>query len=235
MRPVSRARSRSGRWVPAALLALAFIPVVIGSIRVVQLLGGPAGIEPDARFDAAPTAVVVHLVASIGYAVLGAFQFSPRVRRRGWHRRAGRVLVPLGLVVAGSALWLTLLYDRKDGTGTLLYSVRLLVGAGMAACVVLGVAAIRRRDIGSHRAWMTRAYALALGAGTQAFTIGFGEALFGTGVLRTDLMMSAGWGLNLAVAELLTRRSPRTKLPRQRQHAGTQPGTRHRTVVGEAR
>jgi uncharacterized membrane protein len=220
--------------VPGALLALAFIPVVIGSIRVVQLLGGPAGIEPDARFDAAPTAVVVHLVASIGYAVLGALQFSPRLRRRGWHRRAGRVLVPLGLVVAGSGLWLTLLYDRKDGTGTLLYSVRLLVGASMAACVVLGVTAIRRRDIRLHRAWMTRAYALALGAGTQAFTVGFGEALFGTGVLRTDLMMSAGWGLNLAVAELLIRRSPRTQLPRQRQHASTQPGTRHRTVVGEA-
>jgi uncharacterized membrane protein len=221
--------------VPAGLLALAFIPVVIGSIRVVQLLGGPAGIEPDARFDAAPTAVVVHLVASIGYAVLGALQFSPRLRRRGWHRRAGRVLVPLGLVVAGSGLWLTLLYDRKDGTGTLLYSVRLLVGASMAACVVLGVTAIRRRDIRLHRAWMTRAYALALGAGTQAFTVGFGEALFGTGVLRTDLMMSAGWGLNLAVAELLIRRSPRTQLPRQRQHASTQPGTRHRTVVGEDR
>ena len=220
--------------MPAGLLALAFIPVVIGSIRVVQLLGGPAGMEPDARFEAAPTAVVVHLVASIGYAVLGAFQFSPRLRRRGWHRRAGRVLVPLGLVVAGSGLWLTLLYDRKDGTGTLLYSVRLLVGASMAACVVLGVTAIRRRDIRLHRAWMTRAYALALGAGTQAFTVGFGEALFGTGVLRTDLMMSAGWGLNLAVAELLIRRSPRTQLPRQRQHASTQPGTRHRTVVGEA-
>lgn len=219
------ARSRSGRWVPAALLALACIPVVIGSIRVVQLLGGPAGIEPDARFDAAPAAVVVHVAASIGFVVLGAFQFSSRTRRRhpAWHRRAGRVLVPLGLVVAGSALWLTLLYDRKDGTGTLLHSVRLLVGAGMAACLVLGFAAVRRRDLGSHRAWMTRAYALALGAGTQPLTVGFGEALFGTGVVRSDLMMSAGWGLNLAVAELLIRRSPRTQLPRQRQHASHRP------------
>ena len=216
MRPVSRARSRSGRWVPAGLLALAFIPVVIGSIRVVQLLGGPAGIEPDARFDAAPTAVVVHLVASIGYAVLGAFQFSPRLRRRGWHRRAGLVLVPLGLVVAGSALWLTLLYDRKEGTGTLLHSARLLVGAGMAACVVLGVTAIRRRDIAAHAAWMTRAYALALGAGTQPFTVGFGEAAFGPGVLRTELMLTAGWGLNLAVAELLIRRAPHAPVPSPR-------------------
>ncbi len=235
---MASARSRSGRWVPAALLALAFIPVVIGSIRVVQLLGGPEGIEPDARFDAAPAAVVVHVVASIAFAVLGALQFSARTRRRhpAWHREAGRVLVPLALIVAGSALWLTLLYDRKAGTGTLLYSVRLLVAAGMAACIVRGFAAIRRRDISSHRAWMTRAYALALGAGTQPLTVGFGEAIFGTGVVRTDLMLSAGWGLNLAVAEVLIRRSPRTHLPRQRQPvaARAQASTRRSPVVGEA-
>jgi uncharacterized membrane protein len=232
---VASARSGSGRWVPAALLALAFIPVVIGSIRVVQLLGGPEGIEPDSRFDAAPAPVVVHLAASILYVVLGAFQFSATTRRRhpAWHRRAGRVLVPLGLVVAGSALWLTLLLDRKAGTGDVLYGVRLLVGAGMGASVVLGFAAIRRRDLGAHRAWMMRAYALALGAGTQAFTVGFGEAVFGAGVVRTDLMMSAGWGLNLAVAELLVRRSPRAHVPRQRGHAagrGAAP-TERRTVV----
>jgi uncharacterized membrane protein len=197
--------------VPAALLALALIPVVISGIRVLQLLGGPAGIEPDSRFDAAPAAVVVHLVASVLFVVLGAFQFSARTRRQhpSWHQRAGRLLVPLGLVVAASALWLTLLYDRKEGTGTLLYGVRLLVGAGMGTCVLLGFAAIRRRDIPSHRAWMTRAYALALGAGTQAFTVGLGEALFGSGVVRTDLMMSAGWALNLAVAELIISRGRR--------------------------
>lgn len=212
------ARSRSGRWVPAALLALALVPVVAGSLRVVQLLGGPERIEPDPRFDAAPAAVVVHVVASIGFAVLGAFQFSARTRRQHpqRHRRAGRVLVLLGLVVAASALWLTLLYDRKEGTGTLLYGVRLVVGAGMGACVLLGFAAVRRRDLAAHRAWMVRAYALALGAGTQALTVGVGEALLGTGVVRGDLMMSAGWGLNLAVAEVLVRRSRRAVVPRQR-------------------
>jgi uncharacterized membrane protein len=218
---VASATNRSGRWVPAALLALAAIPVVIGSIRVVQLLGGPAGIEPDARFDAAPAGVVVHVVASILYAVLGALQFSSRTRRRhpAWHRRAGRALIALGLVVAGSALWLTLLYDRKEGTGTLLYSVRLLVGAGMGACVLLGWAAMRRRDLAAHAAWMTRAYALALGAGTQPFTVGFGQAVFGSGVVQTDVMLAAGWGLNLTAAELIIRRSPHAQVPHQRRPA----------------
>jgi hypothetical protein len=100
---------------------------------------------------------------------------------------------------------MTLAYPQKEGTGDILWVTRLLVGAGMGAAVTLGLAAIRRRDIVRHRAWMTRAYALALGAGTQAFTVGFGEALFGSGVVRTDLMMAAAWVINLTVAEGIIR------------------------------
>ncbi len=63
---------------------------------------------------------------------------------------------------------------------------------------------------------MTRAYALALGAGTQAFTVGFGEAVFGTGVVRTDLMMAAGWAINVAVAEGVIRRPAGRRAARAR-------------------
>jgi uncharacterized membrane protein len=187
-------------------VVIAFIPIVAGAFRVAQLLAGAGGMEPDARFDAAPVVVVVHISASIIYVLLGGLQFSGRLRRQhAWHRRAGRGLVPLGLVIAFSALWLTLLYERKEGTGGLLYGVRLIVASYMAAAIVLGLTAVLRRDITAHRKWMIRAYALALGAGTQAFTVGFGEAMFGSGVGRTDLMMSAGWALNLAVAEVILR------------------------------
>ena len=67
------------------------------------------------------------------------------------------MLVALGLAVALSALWMTLVFPRKEGTGELLYLFRLLFASGMAASLILGVAAIRRRDIDRHRAWMTRA------------------------------------------------------------------------------
>ena len=53
---------------------------------------------------------------------------------------------------------------------------------------------------------MMRAYALALGVGTQAFTLGFGEPVFGTGELSTALLMGAGWGINAAVAEWVIRK-----------------------------
>jgi hypothetical protein len=53
---------------------------------------------------------------------------------------------------------------------------------------------------------MTRAYALGLGAGTQVLTVGLGQPVFGVGVVRTDLMLGAGWVVNLAVAEWFLRR-----------------------------
>lgn len=189
--------------VATAIVGLSAIPLIAGALRVIELAGGPELIPTDTRFAASPWPVVAHVVGAAVYLIAGAFQFVPALRRRGWHRRAGRVLVVAGLAVALSALWMTLLFARKDGTGELLYLERLLFGTGLLACLALGVAAIRRRDVAHHRAWMIRAYALALGAGTQAFTQGFGEAAFGSGVWRTDLYLGAGWLINLAVAEWL--------------------------------
>lgn len=207
-----------GGWVVPSLLALALVPVLGGTGRLVEVLGGPDVLPADPRFAASPIPLVAHIVAAVVYAVLGAFQFSARLRSRhpGWHRRAGRLLVALGLVVAVSGLWATLAYPQKEGTGSLLWGTRLLVASGMGACVVLGLVAVRRRDIDRHRAWMTRAYALALGAGTQAFTVGFGEALVGAGVVRTDLMMAGAWALNLAIAEAVIRRPAHRRVERAR-------------------
>jgi Predicted membrane protein (DUF2306) len=105
-----------------------------------------------------------------------------------------------------------LFYRRQPGTGLLGYVFRIAFGSGMAVSIVLGFTAIRSGDVSRHRAWMTRAYALALGAGTQVFTQGIGEVLFGTSELTTDLCLSAGWLINLAVAEYVIRRSARRRV-----------------------
>jgi uncharacterized membrane protein len=214
----SRAGSVGSSWrVPAALLVLSAIPVVAGSLRLLEIAGGPQLLPANPRIDAVPAPVVVHIVAAAVFAILGVFQFSARLRRRrpSWHRRSGRVLVGAGLAVAGSGLWMTLFYTGAPG-GQLLWAVRLLVGSAMAAFIVLGFTAIRRRDLAAHRAWMIRAYALAVGAGTQAFTQGVGEALFGTGELSTALSMSAGWVINVAVAEWVIRRPRARRVDRAR-------------------
>lgn len=207
-----RTGSAGSSWrVPAALLVLSAIPVAAGSLRLLEIAGGPQVLPANPRIDAVPAPVVVHIVAAAVFAILGVFQFSARLRRRrpNWHRRSGRMLVGAGLAVAASGLWMTLFYTGALG-GQLLWAVRLLVGSAMAAFIVLGFTAIRRRDIAAHRAWMIRAYALAVGAGTQTVTQGVGEALFGTGELSTALSMSAGWGINVAVAEWVIRR-PRAR------------------------
>ena len=209
--PTAGRTSRRSWPVPVSLVALSMIPVVAGTLRILQLAGGPELMPADDRFDRLPLAIVVHIVGAVGYILVGVLQFVPRFRRRhwAWHRRAGRVLAVAGLMVAGSALWLTLFYEPKPGTGDLLYLFRLVFASAMAASLVLGFAAIRRRDIAAHRAWMIRAYAIGLAAGTQAFTEGFGGALFGIGEMRGDLFKGAGWVINLAVAEWAIRKPPR--------------------------
>lgn len=196
--------------MPFALVALVLVPALAGSLRLVELAGGPLLLAANASMTASPLPVVVHILSAVAYAVLGAFQFSTALRRRrpAWHRSAGRALVVLGLAVAFSALWMTLFYPRQPGTGVLAYLFRLAFGSGMAASILLGFHAIRRGDVPRHRAWMTRAYALALGAGTQVVTKGVGPALFGTTTLVMDLSLGAGWFINLAVAEHLVRRRP---------------------------
>jgi len=210
-------------WVPFALVALVLIPAIAGSLRLVGLSGGPQLIPADPRMSASPAPVAVHILSAVPYAVLGAFQFSGRLRRRWprWHRIAGRALLVLGLAVALSGLWMTLFYPGKPGSGPLAYVFRLAFASGMATSILLGFTAIRRHDVPRHRAWMTRAYALALGAGTQAFTQGIGEAVFGTGTLTNDLGLGAGWIINLAIAEYVIRR-----------HAGRRT-VRSRTVPAE--
>jgi len=211
-------RDRPRSWpVPAALIALSAIPLTAGVFRLIQLSGGPELIPADDRFAGFPAALVVHIVGAAILALVGAFQFVPRFRRRhrAWHRRAGRVVAVAGLLVAGSALWLTVFYPPQPGTGDLLHVLRLVFASATAAFLILGFAAIRRRDVNAHRAWMTRAYALALGAGTQVFTEGIGGALFGTGELRGDLAKGAGWVINLAVAEWIIRRPARRRCRRR--------------------
>ena len=203
------AGKRSGWPVPLALVLLSLIPVISGALRLVEIVGGLQLMPTNPRIDASPAPLVVHVVGAVVYALFGAFQFSTRLRRRhaGWHRGVGRIVAMAGVAVALSGLWMTLFYAAAPG-GTLLWSIRLLVSTTMAAAIVLGFAAVRRRDIAAHRAWMMRAYALGLGAGTQTLTEGVAEALFGTGDLTKAISMSSAWAINALVAEWVIRHRP---------------------------
>jgi hypothetical protein len=191
---------------------LSLIPVLAGAGRLHELMGGPELTANNARFIASPIPVTVHIVSVTVYSLLGALQFVPALRRGrpSWHRIAGRILVPAGLLVALTGLWMTVFYARPPGDGESLVVVRLMVGSAMLASIVLAVGAIKRRDFVSHGAWMTRGYAIALGAGTQVFTILPWVLIFGpigaADELPRTVLMTAGWLINLAVAESVIRR-----------------------------
>lgn len=191
-------------WVPVGLIFLSIIPLIFGALRLNELASG-AEITPDnARFFASPSPVVIHIIASAVYALLGALQFVGRLWQRGskWHRWVGRFLVPVGLLVGLSGVWMTVFYPRPEGASNLLYAFRLLFGTGMVLSIILGYLAILRKDVDQHLAWMTRAYAIGLGAGTQVVTGMVGALIFGTpNEFQNALLNGAAWVINLAIAE----------------------------------
>ncbi|MBT9595033.1 MAG: DUF2306 domain-containing protein [Vitreoscilla sp.] len=197
---------RTAYW----LVALSVVPLLGGVAR----LAGLAGVDRapmDTRFAHNPLPAIVHIVAASVFSVLGAFQFESGLRRAWprWHRYAGRVLVLCGLLTAATGVWMTVQYAiPRPVQGSLLFGVRLAVGGAMALSLVLAVKAIREGNVPSHQAWMLRAYALGLGAGTQVFFLLPPELISGepvTGILR-DALMTAAWAANLLVAEFAVRR-----------------------------
>lgn len=201
--------SASSSWrIPALLLLLSAVPVVGGLVRLMSLSSGVVA-SGDERFLAHPGPAAVHVVAATVYALLGAFQFSPGLRRRWprWHRVAGRVLAVCGLATALTGLWLAAFNGIPEAMqGSMLLVVRLVVGAAMTASIILGVVAILRRDVAAHEAWMIRAYALGQGAGMQAVLLLPATLMLGPVLGPTrDVFMALAWLLNAAFAEWILR------------------------------
>jgi hypothetical protein len=205
-------RSRA-RWpVPAALIFLSLIPVIFGTVRLTELTGGAAITPDNERFFVSPVPVLIHIPSVIVYCLLGAFQFVPSLRRgkrgrRGWHRIAGRILVPAGLLAALSGLWMSVFYSLPESDGDILLVLRLVFGSAMVVSIVLGLLAVLRRDFVRHSAWMARGYAIGIAAGTQALVQIPWILLIGpTEQLTKAVFMGASWVINLAVAEYFIHR-----------------------------
>ena len=203
-----RHSTRAGWLVPTGLILLSLIPVLGGAFRLDELTGGADITADNARFFASPIPVVAHIVSATVYCLIGAFQFVPSLRgRRRWHRTAGSILIPAGLIAALSGLWMAAFYSFPEGPDAVLLVIRLVFGSAMVACIILGIVAIRRRDFNGHGTWMTRAYALGVAAGTQALVLAFWIIGVGpTDSLTEALLMGAAWLINAAVAEFVISR-----------------------------
>ena len=210
------------RWlVPAALILLSLVPVIAGASRLNNLTGGQVTPE-NARFFDSPVPVLIHIPTVTVYLVLGAFQFVPPLRRgkggrASWHKIAGRILAPTGLLAALSGLWMAVFYDLPPLDGPLLLILRLLFGSAMVAFIILGFVEVRRRNYVRHSEWMSRAYAIGIAQGTiVVVTIPWIVLVGPVDELTRALLIGASWVLSLAVAEYFIFRRARGPAPTPR-------------------
>ena len=63
-------RDKSSWSVPVALVVLSLIPVISGSLRLLEVGGGPQLMPDNPRIDASPAPVVVHVLGAAIYAIL---------------------------------------------------------------------------------------------------------------------------------------------------------------------
>jgi uncharacterized membrane protein SirB2 len=199
----SRPNPRTRWLVPTALIFLSLVPLVAGAARLTDLSGGQVTPE-NVRFFDSPVPVLIHIPTVTVYLLLGAFQFVPSLRRgkASWHKIAGRILAPMGLLAALSGLWMAIFYDLPPLDGPLLLALRLVFGSAMVAFIVLGFIAVKRRNYVRHSEWMSRAYAIGIAQGTIVVaTIPWIVLVGPVTELTRALLIGASWVLSLAVAE----------------------------------
>ena len=86
-------------------------------------------------------------------------------------------------------------------------SVRAFFAGVLALSIILGANAARRRDLARHRAWMIRAFAIAVAGATQAVLIGSWSAIHGSaGAEEITVLLTIGFLFNAALAEARIRR-----------------------------
>jgi uncharacterized membrane protein len=113
-----------------------------------------------------PTIVAMHVVLGALYMAFAPFQFVRSIRSRhlGYHRRMGRVLVALGVVVGATALFMGLVIPFSGRAESVLIG---LFGSLFLFAIGKGFAHVRAGRVALHREWMIRAFAVALAIATQ--------------------------------------------------------------------
>lgn len=107
-----------------------------------------------------PMIVKAHVVLGAVYLLLGAFQFSPFIRRRwiGYHKAAGRFLAAAAIVVGASAIFIGVVIPFSGKAEQIIMTI---FGGYFLIAIAAALAAIRAGRVEPHRRWMIRAYAVA--------------------------------------------------------------------------
>ena len=186
--------------------------IVVGFLALVGVAASAAHylVEPyNPGFLEYPTIVAVHVVLGGIYMLFAPFQFVKRIRSRhlAYHRRMGRVLVALGLVVGATALFLGLVIPFSGWAERMLIG---LFGGLFLFALGKGFVHVRAGRVAPHREWMIRAFAVALAIATQRLIfilslLVVGDPTYGQIVTLSVAAWSAALVVHSSLAEVWIR------------------------------
>jgi uncharacterized membrane protein len=188
---------------------MTLLALLVTAIEAPYLSGNPdTFFEPQRlTYIAHMMPLMLHVSGAVVALSLGPWQFVRGLRSR-WprvHRVVGRVYVVAVLVTGVGGLLLA----PTTYTGRLAGLAFALLAVGTLGSTAMAFVAIRRRQIATHRVWMTRSYAFIFTGAT--FRLGLMVLpLLGLS-FDTAYPVSAwiAWPINLALAEVLLRRRRR--------------------------
>jgi uncharacterized membrane protein len=148
------------RWTLAA--AVGFLALVGVAASAAHYLYEPY----NPGFLRFPTIVALHVVLGAVWLALVPFQFVRRLRSRhpDYHRRVGRLLVAMGLVVGFTALLMGFVIPFSGWWERVIIG---LFGGLFLFTLTKGFVHVRYGRVALHREWMIRAFAIGLSIATQ--------------------------------------------------------------------
>jgi uncharacterized membrane protein len=167
-----------------------------------------------------PTIVAVHVVLGGLYLTLAPFQFVRRIRWRHlrYHRRVGRFLVSIGVVVGATALFMGLVIPFSGWGERVIIG---LFGTLFLFALLKGFLHVRAGRVALHREWMIRAFAIALSIATIRLIyiptlLIVADPTDTQNAVLWETSFAVACVVNTTVAELWIRATRRSGVPRAR-------------------
>jgi len=206
--PAPRVRAVGLGWLALSALAIAvFAPLqyVLNPLSDLAANGGEIAVNYAPRPGWVRIAFYTHIVFGGLALLLSPVQLSSRVRARvpQLHRVNGRVVL-VAIAFAGTAGFLLSWFNTAGPIGTAGFGTLAVLWVIFAG---LGLRAILRGDVATHRRWMLRTFALTYAAVTLRLWLIALIPLLGDFSSAYAVVPFLCWVPNLVVVELLLRRS----------------------------
>ena len=206
--PAPRVRAVGLGWLALTALAIAvFAPLqyLLNSMSDLAANGGEIALNYAPRPGWVRVAFYTHIVFGGLALLLSPVQLSSRMRARGprLHRVNGRIVL-VAIALAGTAGFLLSWFNTAGPIGTAGFGTLAVLWVVFAG---LGLRAILRGDVATHRRWMLRTFALTYAAVTLRLWLLALIPLLGDFASAYALVPFLSWVPNLVVIEWLLRRS----------------------------